>query len=158
MYINFKKIKMKFTENNIGDSVENNYPKSKNYGEIGTIVSVDTDYEKIGVEYENGFVGGGKFINFNLVDGEYDNDDDVVETEYPKATKKMGNSLIKKLADLFRAEPEKTYRKLGIKDSEGNLTAEGKELFINKLFDKYEEEVVRPDAMKLLEAEESKKK
>jgi len=133
----------------IGDEVKNVYPSSKRYGKTGEVVDIDESSKKITVVYfDDDYEGGGNYSSFkNLTKGD------------SIATPKTNNmSLITRLADLFRAEPQKTYRKLGILDSNDELTSEGKELLLNKLFWANEEAMVRPDAMKLLEAEEKKNK
>src|ERR1035437_10165143 len=113
----------------IGDKVKNVYVSSKNYGRVGEVVDIDEDNETISVEYESGFVGEGKYSSYKQVCTSG-------RGIYPSNNNNRNvKSIMTRLADLFRTEPEKTYRKLGIKDSEGNLTSEGKELLLNKLFD-----------------------
>jgi hypothetical protein len=131
----------------IGDRVKNNYPDSKRYGMRGEVTDVDEDAETIVVEYSNGDEGGGKYSSFiNLDNGD--------STATPQS---KGMSILSRIADAFRSEPEKTYRALGIKDSSGNLTSEGKDLLLNALFDANEETLIRPKAIALL-AEEKKNK
>ena len=132
----------------IGDRVKNIYPSSKRYGMIGEVSDVNDCDETIVVDYGNGEEGGGKYSSFiNLDNGD--------SPATPHKTK-MG-SILSRIADAFRSEPEKTYRALGIKDSSGNLTSEGKDLLLNALFDANEEALIRPKAIALL-AEEKKNK
>lgn len=72
----------------------------------------------------------------------------------------MNNGLISKMKDLLMSEPKKTLLKYNIIDREENLTNEGKELFINFMFeqnkDKFIDEVV--SVFVKAEEKESKKK
>lgn len=131
----------------IGDIVKNNYSTSKRYGMKGEVVDIDEINETIVVEYADGYEGGGKYSSFiNLSNGD--------STATPKT---KGMTILSRIADAFRSEPEKTYRALGIKDSSGNLTSEGKDLLLNALFDANEETLIRPKAIALLEAEKKNK-
>lgn len=128
----------------IGDKVKNVYEGAKRYGMTGVVVDLNTDEKEVVVEYYNGEIGGGKASSFINLNGSI-------------ATKSNMKSVLSRIADAFRSEPEKTYRALGIKDSSGNLTAEGVALLNEKLFAKLEEELIRPEAIALL-AEEKKNK
>lgn len=133
----------------IGNRVGNNYESSDNYGEEGVIAGVRESDGKFFVEYDNGETGYVRESNLTIIGTSS------VEVSDNKITKMGG--LISRFADLFRAEPQKTYRKLGILDSNDNLTQDGKDMFLNKLFWANEEALVRPDAIKLLEAESKDK-
>ncbi len=69
----------------------------------------------------------------------------------------LGN-LLQKAKDLVTPEPQKSFRKLGVVDTNDNLTSEGKELLLSFLMKKYgkefNEEVVQP----ILKQEEESKK
>lgn len=131
----------------IGDTVQNIYVGAKRYGQKGEVVALNEDGKEVVVEYADGDIGGGRANSFkNLSNGD------------STATPRNNNmSIIARLADLFRSEPQKTYRKLGILDNSDNLTCEGKDLLLNKLFWANEETLIRPDAVKLLEAEKADK-
>jgi hypothetical protein len=132
----------------IGDIVKNVFVGAKRYGQKGEVVALNEDGKEVVVEYIDGDIGGGKKSSFiNLTNGD--------STATPIKTKM--NSIVNRIADAFRSEPEKTYRALGIKDSSGNLTAEGKDLLLSALFDANEETLIRPQAIKLLEAEKKNK-
>lgn len=67
-------------------------------------------------------------------------------------------SLIKKFQGLFVKEPQKTFRKLEITTQEDQLTSEGRELFINWLFQKHQDEFKTEVADKLLAEMEKESK
>lgn len=72
-----------------------------------------------------------------------------------KSNKKSMN-FIQKLKEATLKEPEKSFRKCGITGSDGELTSDGKDVFLQWLFDQNKEtfnkEVVQP----ILKAEEDK--
>ena len=57
-------------------------------------------------------------------------------------------SLRESFVNLFKTEPEKSFKKLRITNDDGTLNSEGEDLFINFLFaqhkDKFNEEIVQP--------------
>lgn len=104
----------------VGDRV-----KREPYG-IGTIKIVSKNY------YNNG--------NANLEirwDGSRDidtiNDEENVELI---TTNNTTMNLKQKFTNLFLTEPEKSYRKAGITNSDGILTSEGQEIFLTYLLKK----------------------
>jgi hypothetical protein len=68
-----------------------------------------------------------------------------------KPKKKHMNTLMNKLKQLAEKEPQKTFRKVGITYESGNLTEEGKEVFMNWLFEKHADDFKTEVADVLLE-------
>ena len=138
----------------IGDRVENINVKSKNYGEEGEITDVRDSDGKFEVTYDNGDIGYGQAKSYKVID-DAENDNGSFN-DAPNKNKKV--SFLKKVNDFFLSEPEKTYRKLGLKDSSGNLTEDGKEFLINVLWTANEATLVREKADAILADQESSKK
>lgn len=116
----------------MGSRVQNIYSKSDNYGKKGTIVGFcpGKNCTNVQVKYDDGGCGESGGYNpalnyYKLISGSESN---------KVAPKRM--NLLAKLAQSLMSEPEKTFRKLEITNGDNMLTCEGKELFINWLFQK----------------------
>ncbi len=142
----------------IGKIVENVTSGTQHEGEEAKIIDTLTD-GRIVVKYDDGHVGKGRLgEHYQLVDNDEDDEDeeDDEESNYKPFNNKKSNkmSFLKKVKDYFLSEPEKTYRKLGLKDERGNLTEDGKEFLINVLWEANEATLVREKANAILADEE----
>lgn len=77
--------------------------------------------------------------------------------EYYKTNKKINMNLKETFSHIFLKEPEKSFRKAGVTDSDGTLTTEGQSIFLSWLLkengDAFKTEVIDPV---LLETKEDK--
>lgn len=133
----------------------------------GVIRSINDDEDSLGVEREDGKQGDGSYLvgygDLWVVWKE----DDVRLTNassvssYNKTDKKgdekMG-SLVAKIRDLLLQEPDKSERKFGIKDSDNNLTPDGKDLYIAWRYEKDREDFNKDFVKKLKDAEAKERK
>lgn len=129
----------------IGEKVRNVYSESKRYGQIGEVVDIDDDAGRVEVEYPDGYIGGGKFSSY-----------EPVSSRGTCKTKTTNVGILEKIADLLRTQPAKAYRKYGLVDNDGNPTSEGTRLLIRKLWDKFEEELIRAEVTKLYDEDKKK--
>ena len=128
--------------------VKNITSGSKHYGEIAKIIDY-IDNMRISVKYTDGHVGKGRIgKHYQYVDS----------SEKLSSNKTNKVSFLKKVKNLLMSEPEKTYRKLGLKDVEGNLTEDVKEFLINVLWEANEATLVREKATAVLADADKKDK
>jgi hypothetical protein len=70
----------------------------------------------------------------------FDNDKAEIEIINKSNDKKSMTNLKEKFSNLFMKEPKKSFVKAGIKNNNDTLTPDGKDLFVDWLFTKHEDE------------------
>ncbi len=135
------------------DYLEIKEVKTNTYSRSETIPGVAEDYylKKCGIAY-----GVPVYATKSYVDSSAFNNNAPQE----QTNNNMNQGLISKMKDLLMNEPKKTLLKYGIIDREENLTSEGKELFINFMFEQNKDKFIDEVVSVFVKAEEkdSKKK
>jgi hypothetical protein len=112
-----------------------------NVDDDGYLSSYDNDTGYLNEHYGYDFDyrwDWGDYKGYFLVD---DPQSTVTVKEKIKSIKETTMSmLMKKWKDLRLTEPEKSFRKAGVQNESGELTQEGRELFMHFLMEKYKEE------------------
>lgn len=114
------------------------------------------DLNDIGIERDDGVHGAGKNRVWSVSLHEPNVTLGILEETLTKSTTFM-SSLVQKFADLFIKEPQKSFRKSGVTDTNDQLTSDGKELLMNWLLAKHKDEFLKDVITPILEAEEAKK-
>ena len=93
---------------------------------------------------------------FDIVDFEWKQNYKIGDIIQVPAKKSFMTNLITTFKNITRTEPNKTFVKAGVMNEELALTSEGKELFIQFMFDKHADEF-KKDVVDAILAEQEKK-
>ncbi len=115
----------------VGDTIQNLNEESRqvkmnggisNYGKCGKVVRIDTySSTPVEVRYDDGCRGLGKEWNYTLV---------------KKNNKFSMTNIIEKIKLLTKSEPDKSAIKAGLRNTSDEFTCDGKEAFIEYLYQK----------------------